>query len=105
MKRSKQDLLDELKARILADKVCQDLASQATQLVFADGSPEAELVFIGEAPGKNEDLQGLPFVGAAGKFLNKMLASIGLERKDIYNPAKANCHARQAQLGRPPAWA
>jgi uracil-DNA glycosylase family 4 len=84
MAKSKQIRLDELKQQILADKVCPDLAAQATQLVFGDGSPDAPLVFIGEAPGKNEDLQGKPFVGAAGKFLNEMLGMIGLERDDIY---------------------
>ena len=80
----KQKKLDELKAKILADKVCPELAETATQLVFGDGNPDADVVFIGEAPGKNEDLKGIPFVGAAGKFLDEMLATIGLERKDIY---------------------
>jgi uracil-DNA glycosylase family 4 len=84
MKNSKQSQLDALSAQILADKICPDLAAQATQLVFGVGIPDAELVFIGEAPGKNEDLQVEPFVGAAGRFLNEMLAMIGLERKDIY---------------------
>ena len=51
---------------------------------MGDGNLDADIVFIGEAPGKNEDEQGLPFVGAAGKFLNEMLASINLERKDVY---------------------
>jgi len=68
----------------LADNVCPELASQATQLVFGVGNPDADIVFVGEAPGKNEDTQGEPFVGAAGKFLNEMLATIGLERGDIY---------------------
>jgi uracil-DNA glycosylase len=81
---AKQAKLDKLKAKILADKVTPELAEQATQLVFGVGSPDADIVFIGEAPGKNEDLKGEPFVGAAGKFLNEMLATIGLERKDIY---------------------
>lgn len=81
---NKQTELDALSAQILADNICPDLAAQATQLVFGVGNPEAELVFIGEAPGKNEDLKGEPFVGAAGKFLNEMLGMIGLERKDIY---------------------
>jgi DNA polymerase len=80
----KQILLDELKAKILADKVCPELAASATQLVFGDGDPNTPIVFIGEAPGKNEDIQGKPFVGAAGKFLNEMLQGIGLERKDVY---------------------
>lgn len=81
---TKQTQLDAVAEQISKDKVCPDLAEQATQLVFGAGSPDAEIVFIGEAPGKNEDLQGEPFVGAAGKFLNEMLAMIGLERKDIY---------------------
>ncbi len=81
---NKEALLEQIKADILKNNVCPDLAQKATQLVFGDGNPDAEVVFIGEAPGKNEDLQGIPFVGAAGKFLNEMLASISLERKDIY---------------------
>lgn len=52
--------------------------------VVGDGNPKAEVMFIGEAPGKNEDLEGIPFVGAAGKFLSEMLDGIGLERKEIY---------------------
>lgn len=80
----KQARLEQIKTEIVAQNICPDLAKQATQLVFGDGSVDADIVFIGEAPGKNEDLQGLPFVGAAGKFLNEMLASIGLERQDVY---------------------
>lgn len=81
---TKQQQLDDLKAKIVAENVCPELAKTATQLVFGDGNPNADIVFIGEAPGKNEDLQGLPFVGAAGKFLDEMLASIDLRRQDIY---------------------
>ncbi len=81
---TKQQQLDELAEKIVKDKVCADLAADATQLVFGVGSADAEIVFIGEAPGKNEDVQGEPFVGAAGKFLNEMLAMIGLGRKDVY---------------------
>lgn len=84
MTKSKQQSLEDLKEAILVSKVCPELALGATQLVFGDGDANADIVFIGEAPGKNEDEQGLPFVGAAGKFLNEMLASIGLARKDIY---------------------
>lgn len=80
----KQAQLDEIKADILKKNVCPDLAKTATQLVFGDGNPDAEIVFIGEAPGKNEDEQGLPFVGAAGKFLNEMLEGIKLKRADVY---------------------
>lgn len=60
------------------------LRQGAKQLVFGTGSPDAEIVFIGEAPGAKEDQLGEPFVGAAGKFLNEMLASIGLSREQIY---------------------
>jgi DNA polymerase len=81
---SNQQQLDEIKQKILDDKVTPELAESATQLVFGTGSADAEVVFIGEAPGKNEDLKGEPFVGAAGKFLDEMLAMIDLERKDIY---------------------
>jgi DNA polymerase len=83
-KADNQKLLDQIKADIIKRNICPDLAQEATQLVFGDGNPNADIVFIGEAPGKNEDEQGIPFVGAAGKFLNEMLASIGLERSDIY---------------------
>lgn len=56
----------------------------ATQHVFGDGSPDAGLMFIGEAPGRDEDLQGKPFVGAAGKLLNKMIEAMGLKREEVY---------------------
>lgn len=81
---NKQEQLEKIKADILKQKICPELAAGASQLVFGDGSPDSDLVFIGEAPGKNEDIQGLPFVGAAGKFLNEMLALIGLSREDVY---------------------
>lgn len=81
---NKQDALNAIKQQILDDKVTPGLASSATQLVFGDGSPDADIVFIGEAPGKNEDLKGVPFVGAAGKFLDEMLGLINLKRQDIY---------------------
>lgn len=81
---SKQELLDQIKADILEKNICPDLAKTAKQLVMGDGNPDADVVFIGEAPGKNEDEQGIPFVGAAGKFLDEMLAMIGMKREDIY---------------------
>lgn len=76
--------LDKLAQTIIDDKVCPELAKSASQLVFGDGNPSADLVFVGEAPGKNEDEQGKPFVGAAGRFLNEMLESINLQRTDVY---------------------
>lgn len=81
---SKQTRLDQIKADILEKNICPDLAKTATQLVFGDGNPNARIVLIGEAPGKNEDVQGKPFVGASGKFLNEMLEMINLKREDIY---------------------
>jgi uracil-DNA glycosylase family 4 len=81
---TKQQKLEQIKADILKQNICPDLAKTAKNLVMGDGNADADIVFIGEAPGKNEDEQGLPFIGAAGKFLNEMLATIGLERSDIY---------------------
>jgi uracil-DNA glycosylase family 4 len=60
------------------------LAQTRTQVVFGSGSPDAELMFVGEAPGFHEDKQGVPFVGAAGQLLSKLLAGIGLAREDVY---------------------
>ena len=76
--------LDKLAAEIKDRHITPELADQATHLVMGDGSLDADIVLIGEAPGKNEDEQGLPFVGAAGKFLNEMLQAAGLQRSDVY---------------------
>ncbi len=80
----KQGLLNNLKASIEASDVAVELKSQATQLVFGEGNPDADIVFVGEAPGKQEDLQGRPFVGASGKFFDEMLAKAGFDRTDVY---------------------
>lgn len=84
MATDKQAELDKVRQAILEGDVCPELASTATNLVMGDGNENADIVFIGEAPGKNEDEQGLPFVGAAGKFLNEMLAAAGMDRSDVY---------------------
>lgn len=76
--------LEAVAQKITAERVTPHLQSSAKQLVPGTGNPDAELMFIGEAPGAKEDEQGEPFVGAAGKFLNEMLASINLSRQDIY---------------------
>ena len=60
------------------------LAAGRTQVVFGSGSPDADLMFVGEAPGFHEDQQGVPFVGQAGKLLERLLAGIGLAREDVY---------------------
>lgn len=74
---------------VLAEQVkscvrCPELASTRTQIVFGDGRPGVELCFIGEAPGADEDAQGVPFVGAAGQLLNKIIAACGFRREDVY---------------------
>lgn len=80
----KQKALGALQEQIVADDVCAHLRESATQLVMGAGNPDAEIVLIGEAPGKQEDEQGLPFVGASGKFLNEMLAAADMQRDDVY---------------------
>jgi len=60
------------------------LKSTATRLVFADGNPQARIMFVGEAPGREEDIEGLPFVGRSGKLLDRMIAAIGLDRSNVY---------------------
>ena len=75
--------LYELRAILGAFEGC-GLKSTATQLVFADGNPNARLMLVGEAPGRDEDIEGLPFVGRSGKLLDRMLAAIGLDRANVY---------------------
>ena len=75
--------LDELKAQVAACQACP-LCAGRTNTVFGDGNPDARVLFIGEAPGKNEDLQGLPFVGKAGQNLNQLLEIAGLAREDVF---------------------
>jgi DNA polymerase len=75
--------LHELKAALESFDGCA-LKRSATTTVFADGNPASRILFIGEAPGRDEDRQGLPFVGRAGKLLDKMLAAIGLDRTSAY---------------------
>jgi uracil-DNA glycosylase family 4 len=60
------------------------LKNTATRLVFADGNPQARIMFVGEAPGRDEDIEGLPFVGRSGKLLDRMIAAIGLDRSKAY---------------------
>jgi len=63
---------------------CPELASTRTQVVFGAGNADADLMFVGEAPGAREDEQGVPFVGAAGKLLGELLAEVGLSREDVF---------------------
>jgi uracil-DNA glycosylase family 4 len=75
--------LDDLREKLVKFEGCS-LKGTATQLVFGDGDPNAEVMFVGEAPGADEDRQGAPFVGRAGQLLNKMIEAIGLERSKVY---------------------
>ena len=79
----KAENLDKLKKSILSLNNC-DLRRQAKNIVFSDGNPNSKIMLIGEAPGANEDEEGLPFVGRAGALLDKMLAAIDLDRKKVY---------------------
>jgi DNA polymerase len=75
--------LDELRAMLAKFEGCA-LRTTAKQLVFADGNPQARVMFVGEAPGREEDLEGLPFVGRSGKLLDLMMTAIGLDRTSAY---------------------
>jgi DNA polymerase len=87
MTANKQDQLNELNKKMLACSQCV-LRSSCTQVVPGEGSEEAEIMFIGEGPGKKEDELGQPFVGAAGKFLDELLNTIGLKRESVYPHTK-----------------
>lgn len=75
--------LEELREALLRFDGCA-LSKTATQLVFSDGNPQARVMVVGEAPGRDEDIQGVPFVGRSGQLLNRMLAAIGLDRTSVY---------------------
>ncbi len=79
----KQEDLDGVKQKILTEMVCP-LKDAARNLVFGKGNPDAPILFIGEAPGEKEDELGIPFVGSAGKELDKLLRSINLTLEDVY---------------------
>jgi DNA polymerase len=79
-------MVSELEALRITAESCTDcrLAETRTNVVFGAGSPDADVMIIGEAPGKNEDLQGQPFVGAAGKLLDSLMQEAGIERDAVY---------------------
>ena len=79
----KADSLERLKKSISNIKNCT-LKNNATNMVFSDGNPKSKIMLIGEAPGANEDEEGLPFVGRAGQLLDKMLNAINLSRENVY---------------------
>lgn len=81
---SKIDMLQAINARVSVCTKCPHLASSRTQTVFGVGNPDAELMFVGEAPGADEDKQGEPFVGRAGQLLTKIIETMGFARGDVY---------------------
>ena len=83
LSRDKTKRLDLLKKAIINLKNC-DLKKGAKNIVFSDGNPKSKIMLIGEAPGANEDQEGLPFVGRAGQLLDKMLSAINLDRDKVY---------------------
>lgn len=81
---TKTDRLAEVRSRVMVCDLCEHLAKSRTQTVFGVGSPEAEIMFIGEAPGADEDRQGEPFVGRAGQLLTKIIETMGFQRSEVY---------------------
>lgn len=86
--------LDEIRSVMGDCRACQ-LCQTRTNIVFGVGNPRARVMFVGEAPGKNEDLRGEPFVGRAGENLNRILSLAGLEREDIYIANVLKCRPPQ----------
>jgi len=80
----KNDRLAEVRSRVTVCTLCPHLAESRTQTVFGTGNPDAEIMFIGEAPGSDEDKQGEPFVGRAGQLLTKIIETMGFARADVY---------------------
>jgi uracil-DNA glycosylase len=80
----KIDMLAAIQARVAVCAKCPHLASSRTQTVFGVGSPDAELMFVGEAPGADEDAQGEPFVGRAGQLLTRIIQTMGFARENVY---------------------
>ncbi len=96
--RQSKDIWKEMKSQALGCKLCP-LSEKRTNVVFGDGAQNAKIMFIGEAPGADEDMQGLPFVGRAGKLLDQILQEINWDRKNIYITNIVKCRPPE---NRPP---
>ena len=92
--------LKDLRATALSCTACR-LADERTNVVFGDGDPKADVVFVGEAPGQREDEQGVPFVGPSGKLLDRLLGEINLERSDVYIANVVKCRPPRNRDPRP----
>jgi uracil-DNA glycosylase len=97
----KIDALKAVQARVAVCTKCPKLASSRTQTVFGVGNPDAEVMFVGEAPGADEDAQGEPFVGRAGQLLTKIIRAMGFAREDVYiaNILKCRPDVPQSSFG------
>jgi DNA polymerase len=84
MSAERRQAFEELRARVIQGQKCANLVKFRKQVVFGVGNPDSEVMFVGEAPGADEDLAGEPFVGRAGQLLTKMIQAMGFERSDIY---------------------
>jgi len=84
MGKSIKEQIQEVREKAIVCRDCEELVETRTQVVFGAGNPEADLVFVGEAPGENEDARGVPFVGRAGKLLDETLEENGLSREDVW---------------------
>jgi len=80
----KIELLNILSEKVVNCTKCSDLVANRTQTVFGDGNPGARILFLGEAPGRDEDEQGVPFIGRAGKLLTNIIEGSGWKREDVY---------------------
>jgi uracil-DNA glycosylase family 4 len=92
--------MEELRAAALVCTACR-LAEGRMHVVFGDGDPQADVVFVGEAPGQREDEQGVPFVGPSGKLLDRLLGEIDLERSDVYIANVVKCRPPKNRDPRP----
>lgn len=88
--RKKEELLEEIRQEVERCTLCP-LAKSRTQTVFGEGNPDALIMFIGEAPGEDEDRSGRPFVGKAGQLLTKILLSVGIQREEVYIANMVKC--------------
>ncbi|MFH1514734.1 MAG: uracil-DNA glycosylase [bacterium] len=84
MENSNAELLAELHEKLKKCKKCSELVTNRTQVVPGDGNPHADIMFVGEAPGRDEDIQGIPFVGAAGQLLNQLMEKSGISRESVF---------------------
>ncbi len=102
MGKSIKEQIQEVREKTIVCRDCEELVKTRTQVVFGAGNPEADLVFIGEAPGENEDIRGIPFIGRAGKLLDEVLEETGLSREDIWISNIVKCRPTKiSDSGRP----